>query len=62
VIGCLVVGILVLLLFANVPVILWPVLIVALIVLGVLAAVFGVVGGLLGAFKGVLDGLFGRRQ
>jgi len=54
VIGCLVAGLLVILLFVIVPVPLWPFLIVGLIVLFVLAAVFGVLGRVMGA-------LFGRR-
>jgi uncharacterized membrane protein len=55
VIGCLVVGILALILFANTPLLLWPVIVVVLIVLAVLAAVFGVLNG-------ILDALFGRRR
>ena len=54
-IGCLVVGILVLILFANTPFLLWPVIVIVLIVLAVLAAVFGVLNG-------ILDALFGRRR
>ena len=54
VVGCLVAGLLVILLFVIVPVPLWPFLIVGLIVLFVLAAVFGVLGRVMGA-------LFGRR-
>ena len=53
-VGCLVAGLLVILLFVIVPVPLWPFLIVGLIVLFVLAAVFGVLGRVMGA-------LFGRR-
>ena len=53
-VGCLVAGLLVILLFVIVPVPLWPFLIVGLIVLFVLAAVFGALGRVMGA-------LFGRR-
>jgi hypothetical protein len=53
-IGCLVVGVLILILFALVPWPLWPVLIVALIVLFVVAAARGLL-------KGIFDALFGRR-
>jgi hypothetical protein len=54
-IGCLIVGILALLLFANTPLLLWPVIAIVLIVLVVLAAVFGVLNG-------ILNALFGRRR
>ena len=54
-IGCLIVGILALILFANTPLILWPLIVVALIVLAVLAALFG-------ALNGILDVLLGRRR
>ena len=53
-IGCLVVGILVLILFANVSVIWWPILVVALIVIFIVAAAMGLLKGMFGA-------LFGRR-
>ena len=53
-IGCLVVGILVLILFANVSVIWWPILFVALIVIFIVAAAMGLLKGIFGA-------LFGRR-
>ncbi len=39
--GCLIAGLLVLLLFVIVPLPLWPVLILALVVVGVLAAALG---------------------
>ncbi|HMJ81342.1 MAG TPA: hypothetical protein VK592_09880 [Candidatus Dormibacteraeota bacterium] len=51
-IGCLVAGLLVILLFVIVPVPLWPFLIVGLIVLFVLAAVFGVLARVMGALFG----------
>ena len=54
-IGCLVVGILVLILFANTPWFLWPVIVIVLIVLTVMAALFGVLNG-------ILNSLFGRRR
>lgn len=53
-IGCLVVGILVLILFANVSVIWWPILVVALVVIFIVAAAMGLLRGIFGA-------LFGRR-
>ena len=53
-IGCLVVALLVALLFAVVPFPLWPLLIVGLVVLFVIAAAFGLLKGILGA-------IFGRR-
>ena len=53
-IGCVVAGLLVILLFVVVPLPLWPLLIVALIVLVVIAAA-------LGLLKGVWNAIFGRR-
>jgi len=53
-IGCVVAGLLVILLFVVVPLPLWPLLIVALIVLVVIAAA-------LGLLKGVWSAIFGRR-
>ena len=50
--GCLIVGLLVILAFAVVPIPLWPLLIVALVVLFVIA-------GALGLLKGIF-GLLGR--
>jgi hypothetical protein len=52
--GCLVVGLLVILVFGVVPLPLWPLLVVGLGVLFVLAAVTGLLKGILGA-------IFGRR-
>jgi hypothetical protein len=43
--GCLIAGLLILLLFVLVPPLLWPFLLIAVILLGVLAAVFGVFRG-----------------
>jgi hypothetical protein len=51
--GCLIVGLLVILLFVVVPWPLWPFLIVGLVVLFVIAAA-------LGLLKGVFGALFGR--
>lgn len=51
--GCLLAGLLVIALFVLVPIPLWPILVVVLIVLGVIAAA-------LGLFRGVLRALFGR--
>ena len=53
-IGCVIAGLLVILLFVVVPLPLWPLLIVALIVLLVIAAA-------LGLLKGVWGAIFGRR-
>ncbi len=52
--GCLITGFLVLLLFALLPFWLWPLLVVGLVVLFVLAAVTGLMKSILGA-------IFGRR-
>ena len=52
--GCLVVGLLVILVFGIVPLPLWPLLVVGLGVLFVLAAVTGML-------KGILGVIFGRR-
>jgi hypothetical protein len=54
-IGCLIAGLLAIVLFVVVPFPLWPLLIVALVVLGVVAAA-------LGLFKGVFGAIFGRRR
>jgi len=51
--GCLIVGLLVVLLFGLVPIPFWPFLVVGLVVLTVLAAV-------LGLLKGVLRVIFRR--
>ena len=48
-IGCVVAGLLVILLFVVVPLPLWPLLIVALIVLVVIAAALGLLKGVWGA-------------
>jgi hypothetical protein len=53
-IGCLVVGLLVILIFILVPFPLWPVLVIGLIVFVVIAAGLGLLKGLFGA-------IFGRR-
>ena len=52
-IGCLVSGLLVILLFVIVPWPFWPFLVIALIVLFVVAAA-------LGLFRGILDAIFRR--
>ena len=52
--GCLVAGLLIVLLFFVVPFPLWPFLIVGLVLLLILSAVFGVLQRLIGL-------LFGRR-
>ena len=52
--GCLVVGLLVVIAFAIVPLPLWPLLVVVLVVLFVVAAA-------LGLLKGVIGAIFGRR-
>jgi hypothetical protein len=53
--GCLISGLLVILLFVIVPLPLWPLLIVALIVLVAIAAATGFL-------KGVYGAIFGRRS
>jgi hypothetical protein len=53
-IGCLVVGLLIILLFVAVPFPLWPVPIIGLIVVFVVAAALGLLKGLFGT-------IFGRR-
>ena len=53
-IGCIVAGLLVILCFVAVPLPLWPLLIVALIVLVLIAAALGLLRGVFGA-------IFGRR-
>jgi len=52
--GCIVVGLLAILVFAVVPVPLWPLLVVAMVVLVIVAAAFGLLRGVFGA-------IFGRR-
>jgi hypothetical protein len=52
--GCLIAGLLIILLFVLVPIWLWPLLVAGLVVLVVLAAVTGFLKGILGA-------IFGRR-
>jgi hypothetical protein len=52
--GCLITGLLVILLFVLVPIWLWPLLVIGLIALVVLAAVTGLL-------KSVLAAIFGRR-
>jgi hypothetical protein len=46
--GCLIVGLLVVLLFGLVPIPFWPFLVVGLVLLTVLAAVLGLLKGVLG--------------
>lgn len=53
-IGCFVAGVLIAILFTLVPWPLWPVLLVGLIVLFVVAAAMGLL-------KGIFGSLFGRR-
>jgi hypothetical protein len=48
--GCLIVGLLVILAFAVVPIPLWPLLIIALIVLFVIAGALGLLKGIFGVF------------
>lgn len=50
--GCLIVGLLVILLFVVVPVALWPVLVVGLIVLCAVATALGLLRGVFGAILG----------
>ncbi len=52
--GCLIVGVLVILLFVLVPLPLWPLLVIGLIILVVTAAA-------LGLLKGIVGAIFGRR-
>jgi hypothetical protein len=52
--GCLATGLLVIVLFALVPLPLWPLLIVGLVVLIAIAAA-------LGLLRGIVSALFGRR-
>jgi hypothetical protein len=54
VIGCLLVGVLIMLLFVLVPFPFWPFLVVGLVLLLIVAAMLGVVQRIVGA-------LFGRR-
>lgn len=51
-IGCFIVGLLIILLFVVVPFPLWPLLVVGLVVLLVTAAAFGLLKGLIGAIFG----------
>ena len=53
--GCLIAGLLAILLFVIVPFPLWPLLVVALVVLVVIAAATGLL-------KGVFGAIFGRRS
>jgi hypothetical protein len=57
VVGCLIVGLLVLILFIVVPWPLWPVLIVGLVIVFAIAAALGLLRGVFSA----LGGIFGRR-
>jgi hypothetical protein len=50
--GCLIVGLLVILLFVVVPLPLWPFLVVGLVVLFVIAAALGLLRGVFGALLG----------
>jgi hypothetical protein len=52
--GCFVAGVLVVLLFANVSIIWWPLLVIVLVILVVIAAAMGLLRGIFGT-------LFGRR-
>ena len=53
--GCFVAGVLVAILFANVSIVWWPLLVIGLVILGVIAAAMGLL-------RGVVDMLFGRRR
>ena len=53
--GCFVVGVLVAILFANVSIVWWPLLVIGLVILGVVATAMGLL-------RGILDTLFGRRR
>lgn len=53
-IGCLIVGLLIVVLFVVVPLPFWPLLVVGLVILLVVAAAFGLLKGIFGA-------IFGRR-
>ena len=53
--GCFIAGVLVVILFANVSIIWWPLLVIGLVILGVVAAAMGLL-------RGVVDTLFGRRR
>jgi uncharacterized membrane protein len=55
VLGCFIVGVLVVVLFANVSIIWWPVLVIVLVIVGVVAAAMGLL-------RGIFDTLFGRRR
>jgi len=52
VIGCFIAGLLIILLFAVVPFPLWPLLVVGLVILLVIAAALGLLKGILGAIFG----------
>ena len=53
--GCFIAGVLVAILFANVSIIWWPLLVIGLVILGVVAAAMGLL-------RGIFDMLFGRRR
>ena len=53
--GCFVVGVLVAILFANVSIVWWPILVIGLVILGVIAAAMGLL-------RGIFDTLLGRRR
>jgi hypothetical protein len=50
--GCFVAGLLLVVLFVVVPLPLWPLLVVGLVILLVIAAAFGLLKGVLGAIFG----------
>jgi hypothetical protein len=55
VLGCFIVGVIVAILFANVSIIWWPLLVIGLVIIGVVAAAMGLL-------RGIFDTLFGRRR
>jgi TM2 domain-containing membrane protein YozV len=55
VLGCFIAGVLVVFLFANVSFIWWPLLVIVVVILGVIAAAMGLL-------RGIFDTLFGRRR
>ncbi len=50
--GCFIVGLLIILLFVVVPFPFWPLLVVGLVILLVIAAAFGLLQGILGTIFG----------
>jgi hypothetical protein len=53
--GCFIAGVLVVLLFANVSIIWWPLLVIVVVIVGVIAVAMGLL-------RGIFDMLFGRRR